>query len=94
MAYAMQRMTATLKQYPTFEAFDKGYTVTDNTFTSFLVYATKTMKEMDSDEIKRSKANIKLYIKATAARFKWGEEAYYKVINRDDVTLKAAVAAL
>jgi carboxyl-terminal processing protease len=93
-AYAIQKMQLVLQQYPTFESFDKGYTVTDNTLTDFLVYATKTLKEMDSDEIARSKANIRLYLKASAARFKWGDEAYFKIVNEDDATLKAGVGAL
>jgi carboxyl-terminal processing protease len=34
---------------------------------------------------------MRLNLKAAAARFKWGDVAYFKTLNEDDVTLKAAV---
>ncbi len=91
MAYAVQKMQGVLKKYGRFEDFDKGYNVSEATLTDFIIYATKTLKQLDSDQIGRSKQNMKLYIKAFAARFKWGDDAYFKTINKDDPTLKAAV---
>jgi carboxyl-terminal processing protease len=94
MAYVLQKMQPVLAKYIRFDDFNKGYTVTDATLTDFIVYATKTLKQMDSDQIGRSKENIKLYIKALAARFKWGDDAYFKTINRDDETLRKAVGVV
>lgn len=91
-AFVLQKMQGALSRYPTFEAFSKGYFVNDDTFTGFLVYSTKTLKQLDSDQIKQSDKKIRLYIKAFAARFKWGDEAFFKTLNKDDETLKAAVA--
>jgi carboxyl-terminal processing protease len=94
MAYAIQKMQGTLAKYPNFEAFSKGYNVSQTELTNFIIYATKTLKQLDSDEIGRSIPDIKRFLKANAARFKWGDEAYYRTINQDDVTLKKAIAVL
>jgi carboxyl-terminal processing protease len=94
MAYVLQKMQSSLRKYSTYESFNKGYTVTDDELSHFIVYATKTLKQLDSDEIRRSKNNIKLYLKANAARFKWGDVAYYKTMNQGDETLKKAVEVL
>jgi len=90
MAYVIQKMQPLLLQYPTYNSF-RNYQVNDTILSDFIVYATKTLKQLDSDEIRRSKSYIRLYIKAAAARFKWGDIAYYKTINQDDETLKAAI---
>jgi carboxyl-terminal processing protease len=49
---------------------------------------------MDSHELLISRQKIKTGLKALAARFKWGDNAYYEVINENDVALKKAVAAI
>jgi carboxyl-terminal processing protease len=93
-AYALQKMQATLAKYPTYDAFNKDYQVSTTELTSFIIYATQTLKELDSGEIARSTPDIKRYLKANAARFKWGDEAYYRIINQDDETLRKAIAVL
>jgi carboxyl-terminal processing protease len=90
MAYVLQKMQGTLAKYQSFDAFNKNYTVNSTEFTNFIIYATQTLKQLDSNEIARSTPDIKRYLKATAARYKWGDEAYYRIINRDDETLKKA----
>jgi carboxyl-terminal processing protease len=94
MAFVLQRMQPTLAKYPTSDSFEKGYTVTDDNLSSFIIYATKTLKQLDSEEIGRSRIAIKRYIKATAAGFKWGDNAYYKAINQGDETLAKAIEAV
>lgn len=91
--YVLQKMQPLLSKYPTYDSF-KTYTVTDDELTGFIIYATKTLKQLDSQEIGRSKAAIKLSLKAMAARFKWGDVAYFKTLNQDDETLKAAIQAV
>jgi carboxyl-terminal processing protease len=49
---------------------------------------------MDSRELRVSEPAIKTLIKAFAARFKWGDNAYFEALNSDDVALKKAVAAI
>ncbi|RKR81552.1 carboxyl-terminal processing protease [Mucilaginibacter gracilis] len=94
MGYVLQKMQPKLAQYPNYEAFASNYRVTDDELTNFIVYATKTLKQLDSEEIKRSRAGICLQLKAMAARFKWGDVAYFKTLNHDDETLKAAIEAV
>jgi carboxyl-terminal processing protease len=94
MAYAIKKMQGTLAKYSSFETFNKGYNVSQTELTNFIIYTTQTLKQLDSDQIARSTPDIKRYIKANAARFKWGDEAYYRIINQDDETLKKAIAVL
>ena len=93
-AYVLQKMQGILRKYTDFDTFNAGYQVSPAEFTNFIIYATQTLKELDSNEIARSANNIRLYLKAAAARFKWGDEAYFKTINKDDPTLKKAIEVL
>lgn len=92
-AYVIDRMQPVLKKY-TADDFFKNYIVTDADFGDFIQYASKTIKHMDSHELMVSKENIKTVLKAYAARFKWGDEAYFKTINANDVAVKKAIEAL
>jgi len=91
MGFVLQKLQPTLARYPSFEAFTKDFRINDDTFTDFIVYATKTLKQLDSGQIRQSDKKIRLYLKAFAARFKWGDEGYFKMMNMEDVTLKKAV---
>ena len=93
-AFVIDKMQGILNSYKTADSFLSSFTVTDSQFDDFILYASKTLKEMDSKEVKTSKDNIKLYLKAFAARFKWGDAVYYQALNSDDETLKKAVAAI
>ena len=79
-AYVIDKMQVLLKQYSTADSFLKNYNLTDDEVNDFIVYASATLKEMDSAEILRSKPSIKLLVKAFAARFKWGDNAYFEVL--------------
>jgi len=93
-AFVIDKMQSILNSYKTEDSFLNSYTVSDNQYDDFILYASKTLKEMDSSEVKISKDNIKLLLKAFAARFKWDDAAYYQVLNNDDETLKKAIAAI
>jgi len=93
-AFVIDKMQRVLNNFPTDDAFLKDYTLSNDQFDDFIVYASKTLKEMDSNEIKISKGDIKLLLKAFAARFKWGDTAYFQVLNSNDQTLKKAIAAI
>jgi carboxyl-terminal processing protease len=83
-----------LNSFKTDSSYLKDYNVSNNQFDDFILYASKTLKEMDSGEIKISKDNIKLILKAFAARYKWGDTAYYQVLNSNDNALRKAIAAI
>jgi carboxyl-terminal processing protease len=92
-AYVIDKMQPGLDKYNN-GSFVKNYRVSNTQFDDFIQYASQTLKEMDSKEIKESKDNIKLLLKAFAARYKWGDNAYYEVLNSDDNTLQKAVEAI
>ena len=93
-AYVLQHLQNTLSRYHSYETFSKNYHVSDAEFNNFIIYASQSIKEMDSDELRRSAAGIRLNLKAAAARFKWGDEAYYRTLNHNDPTLRKAIEAL
>jgi carboxyl-terminal processing protease len=93
-AYVVDHMQGPLANYTTAADFLKFYNVTDDEFNRFMVYASGTLKQMDSHEISVAKDYMKTLLKAHAARFKWGNEWYYRIINQNDAVVLKAVAAL
>lgn len=90
-AYVIDRMQHQLAKYATGGDFVKGYTVSDDEFNDFILYSSKTLKQMDSHELLISKEFIKTILKANAARFKWGDNAFYEVMNVNDIAFKKAL---
>ncbi len=93
-AYVIDRMQPVLAGFKTDENFIKSFSLGNDEFDNFILYASSTVKEMDSNEIKASKESIKLILKAFAARYKWGDNAYFEVLNSSDNTLRKAIAAI
>jgi carboxyl-terminal processing protease len=93
-AYVIDRLQPVLSKYNSAETFENGYQVSDDEFNRFIIYTSATMKEMDSGDLLLSKDAIKTIIKASAARFKWGDDAYFEVLNANDATLRKAIAAI
>ncbi len=90
-AYIIDKMQPALGKYTTAQDFIKHYAVTDDDFSSFIAYASQTIKEMDSRELHTSKDYIKSILKASAVRFKWGDNAYQEVMNENDLAYKKAL---
>ena len=93
-AFAIEKLLPGLNRYPTFENFDKNFNVTDDMLTSFLIFASSSIKEMNTDDVRQSKTKIALLLKAYTARVKWGDEAFVKVLNKNDTALLCAAKAL
>jgi carboxyl-terminal processing protease len=93
-AFVIDKMQKVLSNFNTDESFLKNFNVSDSQFDDFILYASKTLKEMDSKEIGVSKDSIKQLLKAFAARYKWGDTAYFQVLNSNDNTLKKAITAI
>jgi carboxyl-terminal processing protease len=93
-AYTIDKLGPALDKFASVDAFIKQYKVSDDQFDQFILYSSKTIKEMDSHELLISKQAIKTALKAYAARFKWGNDAYYQALNSEDVTLKKAIEAV
>ena len=93
-AYTIDKLQPVLSKFATLDSFIKQYRVSNNEFDRFILYASQTIKEIDSHELLISEPSIKTELKAFAARFKWGGNAYFETLNSDDVTLKKALVAI
>ncbi len=93
-AFVIDKLEPILHKFTSYNDFLSRYTVSDNAYNDFIQYASTTIKEIDSKEIALSKTEIKIIIKAAAARFKWGNDAYFETINSNDITLKKAIEAV
>jgi carboxyl-terminal processing protease len=93
-AYVIDRLQPYLAKQTTQQDFINQFNVSDNQLDDFILYASRTLKEMDSREIRLARPHLKQYIKAFAARFKWGDNAYFEVINHDDEGIKKALTAI
>jgi len=93
-AYVIDKLQPKLSQFASAEDFIKQYNMSDAELNNFILYVSKTIKEIDSRELAQSKSTIKTLVKANAARFKWGDNAYFEAINSDDITLVKAVEAV
>lgn len=93
-AYVIDKLQPNLAKQTTQQDFITRFNVSDNQLDDFIIYASRTLKEMDSREIRLAKPHLKQYIKAFAARFKWGDNAYFEVLNQDDDGIKKALTAI
>ena len=93
-AYVIDKMQPKLSRFASAEDFVKQYNVSDDELNNFILYISKTIKEIDSHELAQSKSTIKMLLKANAARFKWGDNAYFEAVNSDDITLVKAIDAV
>ncbi len=93
-AYVIDYLQPTLKNYPTDDFFISQYNISDAELIRFFKYAALTIKDISPEEITAAKAHAKTLLKATAAHFKWGDEAYYKTLNSTDVAVWKAVESL
>jgi carboxyl-terminal processing protease len=91
-AYVIDRMQPILNKFATDDDFIKNYTVSDDDLHNFILYSSQTLKEMDSHELLISRDYIKSILKANAARFKWGDNAFYQVMNIHDEAYKKALS--
>jgi carboxyl-terminal processing protease len=93
-AFVIDRLQPALNKYTDENAFIKHYNINDDVYGDFILYASQTIKEMDPNDVMVSKKTIKTLLKAYAARFKWGDEAFFQTVNNDDAGFKKAVATL
>ncbi|GAA4095281.1 S41 family peptidase [Mucilaginibacter panaciglaebae] len=92
-AYVIDHMQAVLNKY-TAADFIKNYNVSDADLGNFILYASKSIKDIRPQEVMTARGELKTLLKAYAARFKWGDDAYFKVINADDPAIKKAIEAV
>ncbi|MET3977576.1 carboxyl-terminal processing protease [Mucilaginibacter sp. UYP25] len=92
-AYIIDRLQPMMSKYPTADNFIEQYNLSDEGLKNFIGYASQTIKYVKPTDLQQSKETIKTLVKANAARFKWGNNAYYRVLNANDTTFKKALAS-
>lgn len=92
-AYVIDHMQPLLNKFSE-DDFIKNYSVSDADLGNFILYASHSIKDIDPREVMIAKADLKTVLKAYAARFKWGDDGYFKTINANDPTIKKAVEAV
>ena len=92
--YAIDRLQPLLARYHSATGFAAGYQVSDTDLTAFVVYASQTLRQMESQEIRTAKAYLGRLIKANAIQLKWGTAAYYQYLNSEDRDVVKAVQAV
>ena len=93
-AYVIDKLQPVLNKYNSAQSFENEYVIGDDEYNRFIIYATGSLKEIDSSDLSVSKEAIKTLLKASAARFKWGDNAFFQVLNGNDATLKQAITAI
>jgi len=81
-------------EYPQFEDFEAKFQVEGPFLDAFLAQAEKDSVEFDAEGMAISGKNIKLRLKARMASSLWGTEEFFRIINRDDPAVKAALDAI
>jgi carboxyl-terminal processing protease len=72
-------------------AFVKDYNITDNTLSMLIDLGKVNGVKYDEKEFVRSKALIKIYLKAYIARSVWGNNGFFPVINQQNEILTRAL---
>jgi carboxyl-terminal processing protease len=93
-AYVVDRMQPLLRNYVTAADFAKFYNVSDDELNRFIQYSSDALKDVNPHDLAIAKSYLKVILKAQAARFKWGNEWYYRVLNQGDAGVMKAVEAL
>ncbi|HBH47290.1 MAG TPA: peptidase S41 [Bacteroidales bacterium] len=83
-----------LKAYPQFQAFKKGYTLSDKLFERFIIYAEKEGLVRDDEALEVSGAQIKLMLKAFMARDIYGRSEFFEIYNTSTETYLKALDVL
>ncbi|HNR18962.1 MAG TPA: S41 family peptidase [Bacteroidia bacterium] len=80
-----------LKAYPSFEVFNKKFTVTNNLFDDFVSLAIKNKVPVNGNNIALSRSLVTNQLKAFIARQLFGNDGFYPVVLSDDKAFKKAV---
>ena len=91
MSYVDRNRKAFRKRYPDFKAFNQQYAVTDELLSDLRSRAEADSIAFDSAQYAKSRPLIALQLKALIARDLFDENAYYRVINDDNESLREAL---
>ena len=74
--------------------FARTYTVSDEMLEELATYAEKQGTKKSTVELAKSRAELKLQLKARLAKTLYGDEGLYKILNDDDPAVEKAVQVL
>lgn len=91
--YANNNRKKILKSYPTLEAYNSNFEVTESILEELFAYAESEKIEKTPEDFSKSENLIKLQLKALIARGFWKTNGYFRVMNEgSDMVLKAVDA--
>lgn len=91
--YIEQNRNKLKSLYPTFDAYEARYNTPDTFIVALVNAGEKESIKQDKKQLETSKALIRLQAKALIARDLWGTNAYYRIMNTENESLKKAVEA-
>tara|TARA_R110002050_G_scaffold80768_1_gene172717 strand:- start:24625 stop:26220 length:1596 start_codon:yes stop_codon:yes gene_type:complete len=83
-----------LAKYPNFDAFNKGFTLTDEMLEEIIAAAEKKDIKRNDAEIAHSKRIIQMNFKALMATNLWTSTEFYRVINTNDNAFQKALEVM
>ncbi|MBR1839713.1 MAG: S41 family peptidase [Prevotella sp.] len=96
LKYASSKRKALLKQYKSFEEFEKGYTVPRSLIDD--IYAEgdkqKVKRPEDSETMQKTDESISMQLKALIARDLWTMTEYFRIVNAHSDAVKCALEQL
>lgn len=90
----MERHPETLKPFNSADQYIKDGIVPASALTEFFQYAGKKGSNKNNTFIQKIKPIIAVEIKAQTARMKWNDEAYFKIISKEDKVIQKALQTL
>nr|NQU89208.1 S41 family peptidase [Bacteroidota bacterium] len=95
MTYVDKSRSELLKEYPSLDAFKKGFEISDKMYSDFLAKAKEEgVERSEDDKYYYPDAYIQIQIKALIARNLWDTNAYFEVISELDDELSQAIGLL
>lgn len=77
-----------------YDKFVSGFSVNNELFGSFVVYAAQNGVKENDPQIRQSEVLIRNYLKANIARSIWNDEGFYPLYNKEDKALQKAISFL
>jgi carboxyl-terminal processing protease len=83
------------QEYPSFDVFEKKFSINEDLWKSFINYAEKNkVKAKEEQQVKTSRKFLEVRIKGAIAQNQWGREEFFKIWNSTDPTFLKAVEVI
>jgi carboxyl-terminal processing protease len=82
------------REYRTFEAFEKGFSFSEEAIRKFTGMAEEMGVRYNESEFSISSSELLRIMKGLVARDLWDMNEYYRVVNKDDIVIKRALEVI